>query len=134
MLLCKLCGKSLYEKMNFTILFKKGLQCHNDCIKKLDFDHESSLIPIDYNMIIYDCLLAKEFHYLNEPFLVLNYFGVLMQKYLEATKQSMMLYLDEELEQYIMTQNLEVVFKLSNNPIILLSILEVDYHIFEKCS
>lgn len=132
MVLCKLCGESLYGNMNYSFLFKSNVKIHDSCSKIIRFQHDEIIIPIDYNYLIYDYVLENHFPLCDLGFMEMKYLGIIIKKHLQESKRSMILYLDEEIECFLLNHNTNLLFLLSKEPIIFISFWDVDINIFEK--
>lgn len=132
MIRCKLCGKSLYQNMNYRQLFQKRALCHSSCLEKLKMNEEASVIPIDYNLLYYDFVLEEKVVHFDELYLELFYLGISITRHLKLASESLLLYLDEEVQNFIDNLYPDLVFMLSKKPIILVSLWEASLSIFEK--
>lgn len=78
---CMICGKSLYENIDFRTLFKLNYTTHIECDIIYDVEVKTEIIPIENNQIEYWYFYHSNLH-LNGDYLFLKYgykFFVLLQ-------------------------------------------------------
>ena len=131
MLNCKICNKNLYKNITFKNMFRINYEIHEECNNYLVFNKEEEVIPIESNTIVYDYV----FNDLNEgtdvQYLEVKYLINLVIKHIKKRDWSMMIYYDEMVEYFVKNYNPYLLINLTNQPILLISLVEKDISILE---
>ena len=128
---CKICGKNLYNKITFASLFKINYEIHIECIKKLLFNLEEEVIPIDGNNVIYDYVFKGPNDDYNEEYLWFKYFGRVMNKHMNNGEWSMAIINDKSVQYFMQNFNPYLLINLADFPILIISLKEEDLDYLE---
>ena len=124
---CKICDKDLYKNITWKSMFNLKYEVHEECIRKLVFNQEETIIPIDSNIIIYDYVFEKFQRDINEEYLEFNYLLNIIMKHLNTREWSMMILYDKSVAFFLKNYNPYLVLNLSNKPILIISLVECNY-------
>ena len=128
---CKICGSNLFKSITFTNMFKLNYYVHDECLKKLEYNSENIVIPIEENIIIYDYIFTGIPGGFNYEYLWFNYFFKVIDKYVESDEWSMMIIHDELIDDFFLNYNPYLVINLTNKPILLVSLKEENLYYLE---
>jgi hypothetical protein len=123
---CKICGKDLYNNISFVNMFKMDYKIHSKCINKLIINTEDEVIPIESNIVIYDYVFKDLDYESNEEYLWFFYMKDIVKKHLENKDWSMMIFLDNQVYEFLNNFNPYLLINLSNNPILLISLVKTN--------
>lgn len=121
---CKLCRMDLYSEISFSNIFKMNYEVHRSCLEKLRYNYEELVIPIDSNIIIYDCVFSRENKDFDDDYLWFNYLGEMINKHLKSREWSIVIIYDKMIEEFVKKINPYLLLNLSVNPILLISLFE----------
>lgn len=121
---CKICDKDLYKNITWKSLFSLNYIVHEECLKKLVFNHEEVVIPIDSNIIIYDYVFEELNSDLNIEYLEFNYLINIIIKHLNNREWSMMVLYDKSIKYFLQNYNPYLLLNLTNKPILIISLVE----------
>ena len=132
MLDCEMCGKNLYKNITFFNMFRIDYYVHPECIKKLVFNEEEEVIPIESNSIIYDYVFKELPSDFNKEYLEFNYLIKVITKHTKKREWSMVIFYDEFIENFMQINNPYLLLNLTNNPILLITLEEKNISILER--
>lgn len=122
MINCKICGNSLYQSINFKNMFKMNYEVHDTCLNNLTFNYEEEAIPIQSNMIILDYAFERINLDYDEDYLWQSFFGKVLLRQIKSKRWSMIIILDEMVDNFIHKHNPYLLFNLSFIPILMISL------------
>lgn len=121
---CKICNKDLYKNITWKSVFSLNYEVHEECLRKLVFNQDEVIIPIDLNTIIYDYVFEELKSDLNVQYLEFTYLINIMIKHLNKRVWSMMILYDEKTKYFLQNYNPYLLLNLTNKPILIISLVE----------
>jgi len=123
---CKICNKSLYEKISFINIFRNDYSVHDKCIGNLEFNNDTICIPIMNNLIHYDYLFDYIIEQHNSIYLEQKYMSIIYKRNINSNEWSIMLYYEKGLFDDFLGDDFLILFSLSNNPFLVISLTYFD--------
>jgi hypothetical protein len=124
--LCKICNKSLYEKISFVNIFRSNQSVHDKCIENLSFNNDTVSIPIMNNLIHYDYLFDYILEDNNSLYLEQKYMSRILERNLDTNEWSILIYYEKGLFKSFSDDDFLILFSLSNNPFLVISLTFFD--------
>lgn len=118
---CKICGKHLYEKIDFYNLFRWKYEIHQSCQIYLEYEVIDDVIPISSKMVHFMCVFEKNIE-LNEEYVLLNYGKKLYEKISENTSWSIIFFNDNHLFLEMESIDLYLLLNLCDKDLIVISL------------
>lgn len=118
-MICKFCGKNLYETISFSNLFQVRYQIHEECEKRIDAKKEMDVIPVENSVVMYDSLASVGYKETDIDFLFTTYMGEWFLKIKDLHNWSIIIFFDD----YIDTKDIVLVLSMANKGLILFTIL-----------
>ena len=107
-------------------MFSLNYEVHEECIKKLVFNQEETIIPIESNIMIYDYVFEEFKSDTNVEYLEFKYLLNIIVKHLNKREWSMMFLYDKSVKEFLQNHNPYLLLNLSNKPILIISLVESD--------
>jgi len=119
---CKICNKSLYEKISFINIFKSNYTVHDKCLSNLRFNNDTLSIPIANNLIHYDYLFDYILDEHKSVYLEQKYMSIIYSRNLSTNDWSILIYYENGLFDDFSGDDFLILFSLSNNPFLVISL------------
>lgn len=123
---CKVCGKHLYEHVDFRNLFKWNYYWHIDCDKYLNKEWDYEVIPIDNNEIHFYYLFDKIQPLINDDFVILLNGNNLFKIMEDSVKWSMIIYYELSTFDLMDELSMYLLYSLSKETIVFIGIYPVN--------
>lgn len=94
-MVCKLCGKHLYEKITFWNLFKLHYDIHYDCEELIKKGSEYPVIPLADQLVRYGYLFPVEYDTSDREFLFTRYMGIRLAEVFLFDDWSILIFIDD---------------------------------------
>jgi len=129
---CKLCNKNLYEKINFSNVFKINYSVHINCINKLIINNDRIAFPFYNKIIYYDYLIYDVNPTYNIEYIEHKYLSILYTRNMKNIDWSIIIFYEDGLFNQFCDNDLEILFSLANFPVLIISVIFYDMGIIFK--
>ena len=123
---CKICNKELYEKISFINLFNNKYTVHTECINNIVINTDREAFPVQGKLIYYDYLFYDINPTYNFEYLEVEYMQILFQRNLVNYDWSIIIFYEEGVFDAFSDSDLQILFSLSNKPVLIISIIYSD--------
>jgi|GEM_PF-6170288 hypothetical protein len=115
---CILCGKHLYQEMNFSVLISNK-NIHQTCENAFILHEERVTFPIENGIVEYDYLFSRGTKKANIDQLFFRYMGIWLSRFIKDNSGALLILYDDVLE-----GDLSLILSLGSYVVVLLSMFD----------
>lgn len=120
---CKLCGKHLYEKITFRILFKLNYHIHIECEELLNRNNEYLTFPLLDKIVLIDYLFEERYDDSDELFLYEKFSENLFSRLLRNSDWSIIVFTEKKFE----NETVILLLKLAEKAVLFVSVFNENF-------